>query len=213
MVIYDKKLNVEAMNVFRKRLLAFCLFSTLICAQSFCQKELPALDSKPVSAAQASERGKEDSFIQYFKLCANATFSTPDYLHDYIVRQYDGVSASQLYENVFLCANKSYATPKTSVNGIENKMVQIEGYKEGITRHGKYKVSMNYRLQFEFKDGKVKVDAPVIISIWEGNYKIDNVAQYVGKRLWNTKSVKEIETYFNKILTAIILSADRENEW
>ena len=190
--------------------LLFCFLTTYSAAQN----KMPALNNKPISAASAlSNNNNEKNTTTYFRLCGNGSFMTPDLLHNYIIKTYEDISASTLYHNIYLTANKLYRSPKTAINGIENSMVQINGYEENIANKNGRNISIGYRFQFEFKDGKIKISAPIITDIWDEKIKLNDVSNYIRTYLWETSAMRQIEHSLNNTLAIILFNASKKDDW
>lgn len=195
----------------------FFLLFCCIPMYSVAQNKMPALSNKPISAVNtlntSSNNNNKKNTTTYFKLCGNGLFMASDLLHNYIVKTYKDFSASVLYHNIYLAANKLYRSPKTAINGIENSMVQINGYEEDVANRNGRSISIGYRLLFEFKDRKIRVSAPIITDIWDEEIKLNDIPNYIKNRLWDTSAIGQIENSLNNILVTILLNANKKDDW
>lgn len=150
-----------------------------------------------------------------FRLFDNTALSDSTRL-DHIVINREGRSANDLYSD-YLSVINSIATSSNSVQVSEGRMITLFNHCSYFNQYGKsssYYLTFDYRLQFQFKDGKVKICAP-----WLDNNSV---------RLRNDKNgidmpndpidalrtgVNAFSGYFNKLITDIIQKADKVNEW
>lgn len=107
-----------------------------------------------------------------FKLQSDASFLL-DNGNKYYVMEAKG-SQSDLYKKVLSSITKIYVSPKNVISKVENDMISINGISEDfLTYNGmmgvKVLFSMQYNLQFQFKDEKIRVDAPTLIRLFTNN--------------------------------------------
>lgn len=100
-----------------------------------------------------------------FKFQQDGTYRTEDG-KDYIVVKYDSLTAKDLYIVVKNNINQLYKSPKEVMSEVENTSINLRGYSESIfyipTTSPEKDCGGYYNLNFEFKDGRIKVHAPVI---------------------------------------------------
>lgn len=99
-------------------------------------------------------------FKAHFYLQQDGTFKTKDNA-DYAVVEYDGMSAEELYTMVKSNINSLYKSPKDVMSEVENISITIRGYDKKVTINT-YPFSGYYNLNFKFKDGRIRVAAPII---------------------------------------------------
>lgn len=92
-------------------------------------------------------------------------------------------------------------------------MVQINGYEENIANKNGRNISIGYRFQFEFKDGKIKISAPIITDIWDEKIKLNDVSNYIRTYLWETSAIRQIEHSLNNTLAIILFNASKKDDW
>lgn len=91
-----------------------------------------------------------------FSLHKDGAFLTDDGMN-YKVLTFDGKTAKELYNIVNTNAVSLYKSPNTVMSVNEGVSISIRGYKENlIGAYGAY-----YNLIFEFKDGRMKINAPL----------------------------------------------------
>ena len=107
-----------------------------------------------------------------FKLTINGFVSEEDNSKDYLVYTFEGMSQEDLYVKVLSFVHKKYKNPDVVLNEIKNEMITISGAQESCISvdkpkkilGSKYSFSGGYDLEYtipiQFKDGRIKVDAP-----------------------------------------------------
>lgn len=101
-----------------------------------------------------------------FSLLSDGTFSTKD-KKTFIVVEYEGKTAQELYNMIKANVLTSYNNPQNVLNEIEptnitiravsNVLYSTYGFGSGFTEY-----AAKYTLVFQFKDGKIRVNAPEI---------------------------------------------------
>lgn len=99
-------------------------------------------------------------FKAHFYLQRDGTFKTKDNAN-YAVIEYDGIPADRLYTMVKNNINSLYKSPKDVMSEVENTSITVRGYDNKITIN-KFGYSGYYNLNFKFKDGKIRVAAPIV---------------------------------------------------
>lgn len=99
-------------------------------------------------------------FKAHFYLQPDGTFRTKDNAN-YAVVEYEGMSAEQLYTMVKSNINSLYKSPKDVMSEVENTSITVRGYEKNIVID-KYGFYGFYNLNFKFKDGKIRVAAPIV---------------------------------------------------
>ncbi len=104
--------------------------------------------------------------VIHFKLKADGTFLTEDN-KNFIILEYKGKSAEELYSFVKANVLKIYKSPKNVLS--ENQPVNLniralsEEFYSGYRLPGGFvSYSVFYNLVFHFKEGRIKVDAPLL---------------------------------------------------
>ena len=149
-----------------------------------------------------------------FRLFDNTALSDSTRLN-YIVINREGRSAHDLYSDYLLVVN-SISTSANSVQIVEDKSITLFNHCAYYNQYGEgeYYQSFDYRLQFQFKDGKVKVCAP-----WLDNNSVRLRNDENGIDMPNNPidalrtGVNAFSGYFNNLITDIIQKADKVNEW
>ncbi|MGB4776136.1 MAG: hypothetical protein WBP45_13235 [Daejeonella sp.] len=158
----------------------------------------------------------KSSFAQ-FELTPNGFVDKSNKEKDYIVLNFEGKSKVDLYKKSLVFLNKLYVSPKNVISAVEGEAISINGVeKNSIRRTGMHRFSNNYTVSFEFKDGKIKVNAPgfkltsfaagheqTLYLVYSG-FSIDGSEFGIYSKkgeLKNEKAKNDLETFFNTYLT------------
>lgn len=107
-----------------------------------------------------------------FKLTINGFVDEKNEKKNYIVYDFDGETQESLYIKVLKFINTSYKSPKDVINEVKPEMITISGFQESCISIGKVKkvlgqnmsatggYDLQYNISMQFKDGKIRVDAP-----------------------------------------------------
>ncbi len=100
-----------------------------------------------------------------FKLTTSGAFASEDG-QDFIVVTFEGKTAHQIFQMLCVNVSKLYKNPKEVMSVVDDASISVRGYDSKVTYIKDliqtYDVGGYYKLDFEIKDGKVKVNAPVI---------------------------------------------------
>lgn len=118
-----------------------------------------------------------------FQLQADGTFGKAGET-DYYVAEFVGKTAHQLYMDVLEHISTIYSNPDYVTTKVADRSIVVNGYsKEAAFFYDKGAnltgVNYNYRIELLFKDGKIRVNAPVIKEIetytarWNQTYNND----------------------------------------
>lgn len=100
----------------------------------------------------------------------------------YIVYEFEGEKQNDLYKKAYTAITMIYNSSKDVVSSTENNIISVNGLSEGriyFNSMGKRPLKVLYKINILFKDGKVRFDAPSIIS-----------CQYMNNNLYLTKGSK-----------------------
>jgi len=160
-------------------------------------------------------------YAQSFKINQNGNFVS-DENKSFIVVEYADKTKQELYNMVKQNIMVSYVNPDKVISEDGISVISVNGHGTickfktgGITSY--YKGF--YTLSFQFKDGKIRINAPTIIM--EGAMK--NIASwYAFKRLWDKdgKIKEEKQEYYNYIneniqslITTLIIDKSVDEDW
>lgn len=124
-----------------------------------------------ITIANAQDKGVE------FKLQKNGSFLTEEG-KDYEIIQYEGLSAHEIYQKLCTNAGGVYNNPSKVMSNVEDVSIKIRALSTGLV---KAKMGMDkgayYQFQIKIKDGRVRVEAPMIEERLNG-------ATYNDKYIW-----------------------------
>ena len=135
---------------------------------------------------------------------------------NYIVINREGKSAKGLYSD-YLSVVNSIATSANSVEVDDGKSITLFNHCSyyAFYEGSDYYYTFDYRLQFMFKDGKVKVCAP-----WLDTSSVLACRDDIIKDIYRPdisdalrSGLNAFSGYFNNLITDIIQKADKINEW
>lgn len=163
---------------------------------------------------------KKTSFEFY--VYENATFKKAGDT-DYYVVDMGKKSAHQLYMDVLSHISSLYRNPDRVISKVEDRSIVINGYADEVAyfKDQEYTTSMSfkYRIELQFKDGKIRVNAPDLPEIYTssawGERKLSSYpTKYIGYLFGGETSAmkKEIDKYINAIITAIVYGS-KDDEW
>jgi len=150
---------------------------------------------------------------------------------DYIVLNYPGMSQETLYKLYLSKLSAIYISPKDAISSVPNSMINITGFARNICSQGFVHYDSYYTVVFQFKDGKVKINAPAMQGsdgeiARSGKYFIYLKGSYnpgfgyVKFSIWNNKGKlkkgkfkKSIEDYFNDYIATIVKDTNKKDKW
>lgn len=154
---------------------------------------------------------------------------------DYIVYDFDGISAKDLYSKVKTAVIDIYVSGKNVASENEGEILSVNGVSKddifiksmGLT----HRLTMNYNLTFKFKDGKIRIDLPNINYIQTQSspsgplyFKSGSMggltvsALYVYKKDGSVRyqdAIDSTEKFFNSLISKILdkVKNGTEEEW
>lgn len=155
---------------------------------------------------------------------------------EFYVVNFDSISAPEIYKRVKAQLYTSFKNPDIASNSIENELINLHGATDDIKIKssrvgaiGKFNTTVDYNIIFKFKDGKLRIDAPILGEMYFINFQNKKDYVYVSGApfgsisLFNKKgkvnnedNVKTVETYFNKQINDVINAVKNDNnsnEW
>lgn len=157
-----------------------------------------------------------------FKADSTGVFKTLDN-KNFIVISESGKSAKQLYDEVMYGILTKYNSPKEIIQySIDGNYIVINDVANMLAEtwtDTRIWYDFTYRLGFQFKDGKIRVEAPSIIG---GYLRIGAVTKrspyydnFVLTYLYKTDKtqIPKVEGYFNKLLESIISEKKNNDNW
>lgn len=164
-----------------------------------------------------------------FKLQSDGTFKTIDG-KEYVVIQKEGKTASELYNEVLSSITLLYNSPKDIVSKVENSTISVNGISSDCaTAFGmlgtKVILSIQYILQFQFKDGRIRVEAPILSRVFSDKMEVQPTIPgwlKTQKYFINDKpnpnpkkqsTIDDFENTLNGLIIRILTSKKMEEDW
>ncbi len=166
-----------------------------------------------------------------FKMQSDASLKSEDG-KDYIVVPFAGKSSQELFSMVNINVTTQYVSAKNVLSSVENEVISINGVGEGKIEKEKktnahfkqrqpvspentsYSFTFQYVLNFRFKDGKIRIDAPVIIGYSDSKEINDPIVLWVKRKGVDKEKVyKEIESILNELCDKLISAKKVEEDW
>ena len=164
-------------------------------------------------------------YVSNFKMNYDGNFSTQD-CKDYDVAVIEGKDATELFDLVRKHVSLAFRSPKDIESNINDKIISIYGYAPKCTFFTapgfKFYLSFHFSLKFQFKDGKIRIEAPILSemegSAWptlQKTFKAKGIFSKEGVLSDNPKkrqTVTMLENYFNNLINRIINGDSKANE-
>lgn len=165
-----------------------------------------------------------DSMSESFKI---------DSCNYFYVVPFKGKTAHELYTGMLARIAHMFENPSLVAQNIEDNTIVVKSEKFGITKfvrtvddpdadiHEKWDVlvSINYRLEFNFKDGRIRVNPPEITNISEMYMSTGSRYNHHGMSYLKTvykndsNAIHRIESYFNNIIPTFLFDIPTDNNW
>ena len=119
-----------------------------------------------------------------FRLQYDGSYLNHDDKKNYVVIPFEGKTKEDLYSKTLIALTKMYNSPKDVISKVDGEVISVNGIiKDCVILRGimgsKSFYSIQYVLQFQFKDAKVRVDAPVITRIFS-----NDKPTYISPQIW-----------------------------
>lgn len=170
----------------------------------------------------------EAQYVSNLKLNYEGNFTTPDG-KDYDVAVFEGKDATELFEMVNKHVALVYRSPKDVESNINDKIISIYGYAPncaniswGIKMH----LSFHYSLKFQFKDGKIRIEVPILSEMEGFCYRgytfhealiaahVFNKKGVLSEKTKKRETVIMLEDYFNDLINRIINGDEKsKGDW
>ena len=175
---------------------------------------------------------------QTFELTKDGFVNKQDPQKTFVVVEYPNKPQQQIFESALNAIGKVFVSPNAVTNKVEYSQISIHATYPGITWRSpagmKLLFDMDYNLIFEFKDGRMRVNGPIINQIVQ-KATLGDVYMYLSKAergstlradkaifnndgSVNEKKHKErIETSMNQLITALVNEMNKffssDNDW
>lgn len=156
----------------------------------------------------------------------DGNFTTQDG-KDYDVAMFEEKNAKELFDMVKKNVALVFRSPKDVESNVDDKIISIFGYASNCVSFNwgisPFILSFHYSLKFQFKDGKIRIEVP-ILSDMEGAYYYSSLQRlFAAASIFNKNGVLsekpkkrqvviDIENYFNDLINRIINGDPKAND-
>lgn len=107
--------------------------------------------------------------VQTFELTARGFVDSTNIKNDYIIVPFEGKSQCEIFNLALAAIGKNFVSPKDRISKVEYSQINLNGTITAVTylnRMGmKLYFDLYYNLILEFKDGRMKINGPIINDI------------------------------------------------
>ncbi|MCK0203363.1 DUF4468 domain-containing protein [Ornithobacterium rhinotracheale] len=166
-------------------------------------------------------------FGQKFTLTPEGFVNTDDTSKKYVVLEFPGKSQEELYNSFLINLNKRYKSAKNVISSVAPSIITINAKSANpIRRTSMHSFTNEYTETISFKDGKVKVDAPIFKLFTtdygkrqemylKAGFSIDGssfgIFDKKGKVKYE-KAVEDLNNFANELLD-YLKKSEEEQEW
>lgn len=164
-----------------------------------------------------------------FKLQENSSFVNVHDGKSFSVIMYEGKTQSELYSMILASITKLYNSPKDVISKVENEIISVNGictdYVIVKTPGMKMHFAFKYILKFQFKDEKIRIDAPIVSLMisqyepsrytkpfqdWISSWKIFKDGTINPKR---QDTANDLNNKINLLINNILSNQTQSDEW
>lgn len=160
-------------------------------------------------------------YSQYFTLDQTGFYNDGN---NYIVVEFPELTKSQLYNKVLTNINSIYNSGKDVVSVVQDESISISAHQKNAIQS---KFEIDYKLNLLFKDGKIRIDAPLfdMYNYASGDFSGTKVPLKLVKdgilgfwiyntkgKLTNQKAYDDLSNFFN-VLIGSILKDISNDDW
>ena len=229
-----------------KKIMLFLLVATLGCGNVYSQTKKPVRRTASVAAkqkaeaeakakAEAEEKAKaEENRIYQNNAKCRFSFDMGEFVSNqgydnYVIYEIPKMTTSELKTSVISAIGTIYSSPKDVINSVDDNLIQLTGITKGFERTSKiigesYKTQFIFNLVIQFKDGKVRYNAPVIKYIVSENVNTGkrhindfsgvNIRDYLLEDDYLADThLKQIEYDINNLISSINSHLIKSNDW
>lgn len=166
---------------------------------------------------------------KYFNLTKSGFINSLDSSKQYVVLPIEGKTQKELYAIFLNKLNGLFVSPKDVLNPVEYESISVNGLAKRLvhdTMNTAY--DLNYTLVFQFKDGKVRVDRPLINKmIYYGMSNSREIYLNAGSNfmagytsIWTKKGLikevaakEELEYFFDAFIDELVNESTKSESW
>ena len=113
---------------------------------------------------------------QFFELTSNGFINSEDHSKDYVVFNFEGEKQQELFNYVLQALGKTFVSPKNKISPVEYTQISANVIIENVTYRKiagmRLEFDMFFNIIFEFKDEKIRINAPQILDIVQEGGKV-----------------------------------------
>ncbi len=146
--------------------------------------------------------------------------------NDYIVIEFEDKTKEQLFDNTHLFASSSFVSPHDVISVSGKEQITLNGvatnirWRNIILKH----CSVNFTITILFKDGKIRINNPIINRIYTSGSELklvksnvmttDGIFKKNGK-IYSEPTKEDIENFFNKFVDDLkqYIVQDKHSDW
>jgi len=149
---------------------------------------------------------------------------------DYIVIDFPNNTQEELFKRVLLFVNSSFVSPKDVISKVDNELISLNGFaKDAVKGNFIGSFDLNYTISIQFKDGRIRINAPSINKMINISTKVQEMILVGGTDLtgsyfaiFNRKGeVKSqnakvcLEDYFENLINTLIdtVKINKNDDW
>ena len=172
-------------------------------------------------------------FLGYsqFILTKDGMVDEKDPSKNYLIYNYEGKTANELYISVITALTNYYVSAKDAISKVEGKIISINGIESGGICYGNFMGGCNrrfdliYTISIDFKDNKIRINSPLVAKSKGDSFNNNTYSLVGGGGLFGTYSTfnkdgklkdesskNSIEKFFNTLVNAIIKDIDNRNK-
>ena len=102
-----------------------------------------------------------------FSVTKDGTYEVPFSSKDYYVITFPNQSQTQLYTSALKAITRDFVSAKDVVSKVENEMISVNAIHRFTESYSAFSLTydVNYTFEMEFRDGRVRINAPNIVRI------------------------------------------------
>ena len=194
---------------------------------SITAKKKAEAKTKAKAEAEAAEKARIENNSKCSFSFYSGNFVSQQGNGDFVTYEIPEMTASELKSSVYTTLTSIFKSPKDAITSITDNMIQLEGYSPNLFKeylgddYGTVSNHIIFSLVIQFKDGKVRYNAPSIKNI---HMKVDNSdiesipnVNGINLRSYFTTDVdgklESIEMYFNNLISLINNKLKKSNDW
>jgi hypothetical protein len=150
----------------------------------------------------------------HFTLSKSCTYVKPNSDTSYYIFNYEGESQASLYNKALIGVTKTFVSAKDVVSKVENSLISINSTHVlsytigGIIPTKNY---VNYVVEIEFKEGRIKVNAPTIVGIRNAKGELSPSRDFILSTTGELGIGWEMYLFTNDVINSILANLDKKS--